>query len=145
MDKQKAIAEKLREIASIPPPILKSCSQRSGQLLCTVVPQVEGRIMAVRGHVHSSTADRGSAVANTRPEGPFGQKDRGREVPGRREAMALCKRETKDSHGGDVSSLLYATPPPSRSGPKAPRGGGGGGGGGGLLGGGGASRRGGPP
>ena len=27
-------------------------------------------------------------------------------------------------HGGDVSSLLYATPP-SRSGPKAPRGGGG--------------------
>ena len=40
------------------------------------------------------------------------------------------------SHGGDVSSLLYATPPPIRSGPKAPRGGGGGGGGG-LLGGGG--------
>ena len=33
-------------------------------------------------------------------------------------------------HGGDVSSLLDATPPPSRSGPKAPRGGGGGGGGG---------------
>ena len=24
-------------------------------------------------------------------------------------------------HGGDVSSLLYATPPPSRSGPKAPK------------------------
>ena len=35
---------------------------------------------------------------------------------------------------GDVSSLLYATPPPSRSGPKAPRGGGGGGGGGALEG-----------
>ena len=30
------------------------------------------------------------------------------------------------SHGGDVSSLLYATPPPSRSGPKAPGRGGGG-------------------
>ena len=28
------------------------------------------------------------------------------------------------THGGDVSSLLYATPPPSRSGPKAPKGGG---------------------
>ena len=40
---------------------------------------------------------------------------------------------------GDVSSLLYATPPPSRSGPKAPKGGGGGSGrgdgGGGRLGG----------
>ena len=33
-------------------------------------------------------------------------------------------------HGGAVTSLLYATPPPSRNGPKAPRGGGGGGGGG---------------
>ena len=31
-------------------------------------------------------------------------------------------------HRGDVSSLLYATPPPSRSGPKAPQGGRGGGG-----------------
>ena len=34
-------------------------------------------------------------------------------------------------HGGAVPSLLDATAPPSRSGPKAPRGGGGGGGGGG--------------
>ena len=31
-------------------------------------------------------------------------------------------------HGWAVSSLLYATRPPSRSGPKAPGGGGGGGG-----------------
>ena len=39
-------------------------------------------------------------------------------------------------HGGAVSSLLYATPPPCRIGPKAPWGGGGGGGiGGGVQGG----------
>ena len=41
-----------------------------------------------------------------------------------------------DPHGWAVSSLLDATPPPSRSGPKSPKGGG-------LFGGGGASRRGG--
>ena len=46
-------------------------------------------------------------------------------------------------HGGDVSSLLYATPPPSRSGPRGGvQGGAMGGGGGreGQLGGGGGSR-----
>ena len=52
---------------------------------------------------------------------------------------------TGSLHGGDASSLLDATPPPSRSGPKAPRGGGGGilGGGSGRGDGGGAVGRGG--
>ena len=45
------------------------------------------------------------------------------------------------AHGGDVSSLLYATPPPPVEVGRRPPGGGGGGG----LRGGGASRRGGPP
>ena len=43
--------------------------------------------------------------------------------------------QSSSTHGWAVPSLLDATPPPSRSGPKAPRGGGGGGGG--LFGGGG--------
>ena len=37
----------------------------------------------------------------------------------------FSKQKRTRRTGGDVSSLLYATPPPSRSGPKASKGGGG--------------------
>ena len=72
--------------------VLGLCWLLRGSFDCLCQPprprRVERCATAVRGHAHGSTQDRGSAVANTRPEVPFCQQDGGGRVNGCRPLSA---------------------------------------------------------